>query len=722
MKQIIQNYKTGELSIIEAPIPKVRPGGVLIKTLHSVISIGSERMVINFSKKSLLGKALSRPDLVRQVINRAKKEGWKSTFHHAMNRLDTPLPLGYSSSGVVVEVGDGLSEFQVGDLVACNGTGYASHAEYSFVPFNLAAKVPEGVNSEEAAFTTLGAIALQGIRNTKRSPGSVIAVFGLGLIGLLTVQILKSYRFIVIGVDIDEEKLKLAENYGTNLTLHPSDSLVQSVMDYTDGLGVDAVIIAAATKSNLPIKQAAEISRYRGRVVMVGVTHMEIPRKPYYERELELIVSRSTGPGKHDPVYEIDGIDYPPGLVRWTQKRNMQEVLRLMAEKCLQVNSLITHRISIDDAVRFYEDAYRGKAGKVIGAVIEYPESKSSIKRRIEICKKKTQSERKEKFSVGLIGAGLFGKNVLYPKLKKYRGFEICGIATLTGVSAIDAGKKFEAEYVTTDYHELLKDKNIDAVFITTRHSSHARIVMASLEAGKSIFVEKPLATNRGDLEEIRQIYESKNVHLMVGFCRRYSPAALDMELFLSKKLAPKIIIYRVNAGHIPGDHWVQREEGGRIVGEVCHFIDFICFLTKSPPKSVYATSIAGQGNYAFNDNLIITLNMEDGSIGNIIYCANGDKAFSREYVEVYCAGSVCINNDFKEVITYNDGKRKKTKYGKRDLGYANEIDFFFKLLKGKVNTTFEQDYLSTLTTFYILDSLKKGQKLNISSLQSSNI
>jgi len=693
----------------DVPVPMVRSGCILVKTLFSVISIGSEKSVMDFSQKSLIGKAFSRPDLMKQVINRAKKEGFLSTFRHAMDRLDAPLPLGYSSAGAVVEVGTGTSEFKVGDVVSLNGTGFASHSEYAVAPFNLSVKVPAGVLAEHAAFGTLGGIALEGIRNAELTPGSIVAVFGLGLIGLLTLQILKAYGYQVIGIDPDEEKLGIALKMGAGMALKPDGNLTEAVDNWTESNGVDAAIICAATNSNGPIKQAADICRFRGRIVMVGVTNMQLDRRQFYDKELSFVVSKSTGAGKGDPVYEFNGIDYPYGLVRWTQKRNIKEVLRLMSEGLLDVDRLITHRITIDKALDFYKTMYDGKGGKIIGAIITYPSESIVLERKLflnETPKKKMNGA----VNVGLIGAGMFGKNVLYPLVKKNKLLNMRSLATASGLTANDVGVKFNVDYVTTDYQQILEDSEIDAVFIATRHSTHASMIINSLKAGKSVFVEKPLADSLESLRAVEEAFNENPGEVMTGFCRRYSPAGIEMMRALKNIMGPKVIHYRVNAGYIPPEHWVQREPGGRIVGEVCHFIDFICALTGSVPAELSAVSLSGAGKLSMADNLLIVMRMEDGSIGNILYAANGNKSFSREYVEVYGGGAVLINDDFRTVTFYGEKGKRVKKWSTRDLGYEAEIDYFTRVLSGKAASTFRTDVIVTMATFAVIRAIETNR------------
>jgi predicted dehydrogenase/threonine dehydrogenase-like Zn-dependent dehydrogenase len=726
VKQIVQNYRSGALSVEEVPVPGIRSGSILVKTLSSVISLGSEKAAIDFSKKNLVGKAMSRPDLVKQVINRAKKEGIVSTVKHALERLDVPLPLGYSSAGVVLEVGSGSSEFKVGDMVALNATGYASHSEYTVVPFKLAAKVPAGVKPEYAAFTTLGAIALQGVRNAEASPGSIIAVFGLGLLGLITIQILKAYGYQVIGVEPDGKKLRIASELGVGLVVKPDGGMAVAVENWTEGYGADCAIITAAARDNTIIGQATSILRPKGRIVMVGVTGMELDRRQFYDKELSFVVSKSTGPGKADPVYELDGVDYPHGLVRWTQKRNMAEIIRLMVGGLLNLEKLITHRIPIGEALQFYQRAHRGEISGAIGAVITYPEvgtnqiDPGARKMVLAEPRVKAAGGTKEVKEFGLIGAGLFGKNVLYPLVKANPRINLKALATASGLSAADVGKKLGVEYVTTDFQQILGDPNIEAVMILTRHAQHGPMIIEALQAGKAVYVEKPLAATPESLLAVKKAQQESQGLVMTGFCRRYSPAGVEMQRLLQEAKGPKVIGYRVNAGYIPPMHWVQREPGGRIVGEVCHFVDFICALTGSLPYEVSAACLTGEGNLSMSDNLTVTLRMDCGSIGNILYCANGNKSFSREYIEVFSGGTVLINEDFRRVTFYNENKTYKKKWLTRDMGYKNEIEYFVKMLDGSSASTFERDVVVTKATFAILRALETSEWVRVTAMGDS--
>lgn len=715
MKQLIQNYRTGDLSLHEVPAPMIRENHLLVRTLASVISLGTERSIVEFSKKNLLNKAISRPDLVKQVKNRAKKDGLLSTYRQALNRLDVLLPMGYSSSGVILETGGESSRFKVGDIVSLNGTGYASHSEFSITPYNLASKVPQNVNYEHAAFGAIGGIALEGIRNTEASVGSTIAIFGLGLVGLLTAQILKSYGFKVIGVDPEEHKLDLASKFGADIALKPDDDLPGLVNSWTCGNGVDASIICASAKNAQPIEQSAAICMQRGRIVMVGVTEMTLDRKVFYEKELTFVVSKSTGAGKGEASYELDGVDYPIGLVRWTQERNISEFLRLVSNNLINIEPLITHRIPIQDSVIFYKELLESTPKNLVGTIIQYPGQPSSD-RTIHI-KKKTRGEKPGLLNIGLIGAGLFGKNVLYPILKKEKKFRLKALSTSTGLTANDAGQRLEVDYITTDYHKILDDSTIDAVFVATRHASHAQIVVEALKKGKNVFVEKPLSATEEGLQAIIKAYTNNEAEVMTGFCRRYSPAVTEMKRIINKWGGSKLIHYRINAGSISPEHWTQREPGGRIVGEVCHFIDLICALVDSHPIEISSALMTGEGNLSLSDSIATTIKMADGSLGNIVYSAIGNKSFSREYIEVYGAGSVVVNSDFRELVCYSEKGKERKKWAKRDLGYSGEISHFIEMLSGRQSSTFASDVASTSATFASLKAAGNNQWVSIDRL-----
>jgi len=702
----------------------------LVRNIASAVSLGTERSIIDLGKKSLIGKARARPELFKQALNKAKKEGFWKTFQEAMGRLDTPNPLGYSCAGVVEEVGDGVDEFSVGDRVACIGVGFASHAEFVSVPKNLCAPIPEGVTEEEAAFGMLGIIALHGVRTANVHLGEYVAVIGLGLLGQITVQLLKASGCKVIGSDLDPMKIELVQNMGCDVALHALE-LISHAEFFSRGNGVDAVIITAATQTSEPIESAARICRFGARVVLVGVCDIQIPRQSFWEKEIEFKVSKAGGPGIFDPLYELEGIDYPVGLVRWTERRNLEVVLDLMKEKKLRIDPLITHRFDINEAQDAYEMLMKGQQN-FVGVLLKYPQrdEKTNVvgEKVVNIPQPQTYTlkpKTSETIGVGLVGAGLFTKALLLPALSKVPGISLRGIATATGATANHMAKKFGFAYDTTDYHRLLKDPDIEAVFVLTRHDLHAKMVIEALGAGKHVFVEKPLCLNESELKEIISSYflrltpHASQPLLMVGYNRRHAPLSLRVKEFFGHRSSPLMINCRINAGSVPKNHWVHDpvEGGGRIIGEVCHFVDIVQYWTNSLVKQVYAQRISGGSHdLANSDNVSITLKLQDGSIGQILYTAAGDKAFSRERYELFCENSVCVIEDFKEAFFVRSGSKNKRRLFGQDLGYHGELASFFDAIKhgGLPPVAFENYINSTLATLKAIESIQKGLPIEV--------
>lgn len=702
MKQVIQNFRTGELRIEEVPETICGRGGVLVTNVASLISAGTEKMAVGLAQKSLVGKARERPDLVRQVLNKLKRDGLMNTVQTVRARLDAPLALGYSCAGIVREVGPGADGFGVGDRVACAGMNYASHAETVFIPKNLAVRIPEGVSFDEAAFVTLGAIALQGVRTTEAALGHNVAIIGLGLLGLLTVQILKAAGCRVIAIDLDPAKCAQARELGADATVLRSEDVEDAVSRFTEGYGADSVIITAAAETNDPIELAGLIARDRAIVSMVGAVGMDIPRKIYYEKELQLRLSRSYGPGRYDPTYEEGGVDYPIGYVRWTERRNMQEFLRLVAAGSVRLEPLITHRFPIAEAAGAY-DIITGKTREnYLGVLIKYDAAERSDRPRlIELSGPVARADVR----IGMIGAGNFAKSVLLPRLAGIEGVALAGIATATGRNAKAIGEKYGFGFCTTDYRQLLERDEVNTVLIATRHDTHSRMAAEALRSGRTVFVEKPLAITVEGLREVEQAVASSGGRVMVGFNRRFSGLAAGMKDFLS---APLAITYRINAGAIPKESWIQGEEGGgRIVGEVCHFVDFIQYLTDAEPTEVFAVaSVAG------NDTLSIVLRMSDGSVANINYFSTGDKSYPKERIEAYGGGRIAVIDDFRTLETSHDGKRRTVKKLSQDKGFDEELKSFVEAVKSgaAMPIPWRSLALSTLATIRIEDSLRSGR------------
>mgnify|MGYP003463240238 CR=1 FL=1 len=711
MKQLIQSFKTGELGLFDVPAPVCEKNGALVQTTVSLVSAGTEKMLVDFAKKSMLAKAKDRPDLVKQVIDKMKKEGVRNTLEKVFTKLDTPIPLGYSLAGRVVEVGSELSGINIGDRVACGGAGYANHAEINYVPKNLMVKIPDGVDDIDASFVTVGAIALQGVRQTAPLLGEKVAVMGLGLLGQLTVQLLKANGCKVIGSDIDTDKMALAKKLGCDEVCHAGE-LISKANEFTNGYGVDAVIIAASTSSNQPITDAAEISRMRGRVVLVGMVGMDVPRNTYYKKELEIKLSMAYGPGRYDPEYEEKGIDYPYDLVRFTEQRNFEAFLGLIQEGKITPKELITHSYDFDDAMSAY-DLLEGRIKeKYLGIVLNY---KRDIK--LEDEKIVQRSEKKisnDKVNIGLIGAGNFTKSVILPNIQKVGDFEFVGLCTATGVSAQGTGKKYDFKYITTNSEEIFKNSEINSVFITTRHNDHASKVLKAIESKKHCFVEKPLCIYEEELEAIKEAYTGETI-VQVGFNRRFSPMIEKMKKFISGQIS---VNYRINAGIIPKNVWIQDRTigGGRIIGEVCHFIDTCSYLIGSEVKSVFATTIQkSDQSIPDEDNVNIVLNYANGSTATISYYAYGDNSMPKEYIEVFSSGVSMQMNDFRELTIFKGGKSSKEKSANQDKGFVNEFKAFKEAVKsGNEAISFDSIYNTTKTTFKILESIRSKSLVEV--------
>jgi predicted dehydrogenase/threonine dehydrogenase-like Zn-dependent dehydrogenase len=709
MKQVIQNFKSGELYVDEVPLPALSSGMVLVENQFSLISAGTERSTVKTAKANLLGKARQRPDLVAQVLQNIRKEGFQATLEKVRTKLDSLKALGYSTAGVVVGSMDTEGRFKPGDRVACAGQDYASHAEVVSIPQNLVARIPDNVSFEEASFTTLGAIALQGVRQAEPQLGESVCVIGLGLLGQITCQLLKANGCRVLGIDMSARLAGLARQLGADEALTRDNADLKNVVEhFTNGYGFDSVIITAAAPSNDPIELSAEIARKKGRVVVVGAVKMDIPRDPhFYRKELELRMSCSYGPGRYDVRYEEQGLDYPYGYVRWTEQRNMEAFLQLLSQKKLDLNTLITHRFDIDDAATAY-DIVMGKVQEPhIGILLHYP---ANDKKFHTFTPMKSQ-EGGAALRVGFIGAGSFAQNYLIPPAKQL-GASLGTVVTSKGITAKNVATKFGFGKASTDSRDIIEDAGIDTVFIATQHDTHAAYTLESLKAGKRVFVEKPLAISVEGLEEIRTFYETKGGFLMVGFNRRFSPVAQALKKEFEGVADPLVINYRVNAGFIPKEHWTQQADtgGGRIVGEVCHFIDLLQFFTGSLPVRVFAESIGSDNDRVKNDdNVLITIRFQNGSVGTITYTAGGDKAMAKERVELFGGGRAGIIHDFRSGEIFYNNKAKTLKLDGK--GHRQEVEAFLNAAKsgGPSPISFESIYYTTLASFKILDSLSSG-------------
>ncbi len=714
MKQLLQNIKTGKATIEDVPMPTPREGQALVKVATSLVSAGTERMVVEFAEKSLVGKARSRPDLVKQVLDKARREGVVNTMQAAFNRLDQPMALGYSSAGTIVALGKKMSGFKVGQRVACAGGGYAVHAEYNVVPRNLLTPLPKNVDFNSAAFTTLGAIALHGFRLAEPQLGENVAVIGLGLLGLLTIQIASAAGCNVLGIDLDPKRIALASSLGLqSVSRQRAESTSQL---FTANRGFDVVLICADTPSNDPVELAGIIARDRARVVATGAVGLTLPRKIYYEKELSFINSRSYGPGRYDSNYEENGQDYPLGYIRWTEGRNFEAVVDLMQSGKLKVKPLISHRFPIEKATQAYDVITGKKKVSFLGVVLTYPDSEWKVESRA-IHFPLSKPTKNATVNLGVLGAGLFANSVLLPAIKKVDGIQLVGIASSGGLHAQHAGKKFGFKYATSSDEEIINDPNINTVAILTRHDSHAELVVKALKAGKHVFVEKPLAINSEQLSVIsKQLTKTDNCLLLTGFNRRFAPLAQSLQSQVSNLQSPLHAHYRINAGYLPPTHWTQDPNlgGGRIIGEACHFIDFITFLVGVAPVSVTAHALPNEGKYS-EDNVSMTFTFPDGSIGVVDYLANGDKSLPKERVEVFCGGMVAVLDDFVSLQVTRDGKMKEER-GAQDKGWVNEWKAFVKSIRegGEPPIQYDQLIGVTKSTFAAVESLRSNKRIEI--------
>ncbi|MCC6259355.1 MAG: bi-domain-containing oxidoreductase [Anaerolineales bacterium] len=712
MKQLLQNIRDGKTLIEDVPIPTPRAGQALVKVSASLVSAGTERMVVEFAEKSLVGKARSRPDLVKQVLEKAKREGVAPTLQAAFNRLDQPMALGYSSAGTIVALGKNMRGFKIGQRVACAGGGYAVHAEYNLIPKNLLTPLPKNVDFESAAFTTLGAIALHGFRLAEPQLGENVAVIGLGLLGLLTIQIASAAGCNVLGIDLDPQRVKLASSLNIQAVARPQAE--SSAQAFTANRGFDTIIICADTSSNDPVELAGAIARDRAKVVATGAVGLNIPRKIYYEKEIAFVNSRSYGPGRYDSNYEENGNDYPLGYIRWTEGRNFQAVVDLMESKKLKVESLITHRFPIENGVQAYEVITGKKKESFLGVLLTYPEEKKNQENKIIF--PSIVHRQSSIVKLGVLGAGLYANATLLPVIKNNKDFQLVGVASSGGLHAQHSGKKFGFQYATSDEDEIINDKNINAVAILTRHDSHAELTVKALKAGKNVFLEKPLALNSVQLDKIEKQLRITNHLLTVGFNRRFSPLAQSLRSQVSSLNSPLHAHYRINAGYIPANHWTQDPAigGGRIIGEACHFIDLITYLVGAPPVSVNAVALPNQGKYS-DDNVSMTFTFPDDSIGVVDYLANGDKSLPKERLEVFCEGMVAVLDDYVSLTVTKDGRKKEERMA-QDKGWRNEMVEFAKTIQsgGEAPIPYEQLIGVSKASFAAVESMRSKQAVAI--------
>ena len=731
MKQVLQHARTGEISVEEVPVPRLLPGCVLVRITASVVSAGTERAASEFARKNLWQKARSRPDLVRDVINKVKRDGIFSTIQTVRGRLDQPQSPGYSSAGTVMAVGEGVTDIQPGDRVACAGAGFAVHAEVACVPRLLLARLPAGdpvsgkeVPFEQAAFATLGAVALHGIRTAEARLGDIVAVIGLGLLGQIALQLLKVAGCRVVGMDINDSRVDLARRMGVD-ALNSASDFRDLCFAMSNGLGVDCVLITAETPSSDPVNLAGAIARDRAIVVAVGTVGMDIDRKAYYEKELDFRISRSYGPGRYDASFEQKGRDYPIGYVRWTETRNMEAFVSLLAERKINLEALITHRFPIESAHAAYELITGRSREPFLGVVIQYSGSEKVSRRPALV--PETPAELRSlrpsgNPSVGLLGAGAFASSTLVPAMQAASNTSLISVCTSTGAHARDAARKFSFRTCTCDEEELIRNSDVNTVVVATRHHLHAKQVLSALAAGKNVFCEKPLCLSEEELRSIVYAYEGvrseERPALMVGFNRRFAPMVARMKSFLSQISEPLALHYRINAGYLPPDHWVNDREqgGGRILGEVCHFIDLLMFLAASPIVEVEARAVGALPRYS-GDNVLIDLRFANGSVGTISYLANGDRAYSKERIEVFGGGRTAVLEDFRRLELVHNGHKETTRSRfRQDKGHRAEWAAFAESVQQhhEAPIRFQEIVCSTLATLCAEESLATGKRVPV--------
>ncbi|MGB4107316.1 MAG: bi-domain-containing oxidoreductase [Alphaproteobacteria bacterium] len=712
MKAVLQNFKTGDMAVENVPPPALKQDGVLVANAASLVSAGTEKAIIELAKMNPLQKARARPDLVKKVLAKAGQEGLLATGRIVMNLVSAPLPLGYSCAGVVTQAGSRVADIAPGQRVACAGLGYANHAEMVYVPRNLLVPIPDNVSYEDAAFVTVGAIALHGVRQAELTLGETVVVIGMGLVGQITAQICAASGCRVFCVDLDPSKVNLAKSLGADAGLAGNDNaaLKAAVLAFTNNRGADAVLITAGTKSSAPIELAPELARDRARVVAVGDVGHNVPRRAYYEKEIDLRQSRSYGPGRYDPNYEEKGQDYPLGYVRWTENRNMEAFLDLVSRGRVQLQPLLTHRFDISDAQKAYDLLLGETKEPYIGILLGYdPDRPQPVS--VEVSKTKSRTKKEGDIFLGIIGAGQFAQGVLLPALKSAGGANFHSFATGSGLTSVNVARKYGAVKCTSDYNEILSDSAVDAVLIATRHDSHSKMVAAALRAGKHCFVEKPLAIDRAGLDEIIAAQKNSAGTVLTGFNRRFSPLAKRLKDEMSG--ARLVMQYRVNAGFIPGSHWHQDTEsgGGRIIGEVCHFIDTMQCICGADPLTVEAKALTDGNSPSDPDNIIVTISFSDGSIGTIAYIASGDPGFPKERLEVFGGGRVGVIDNWRKLRVQGYGRKITQRcWLQAEKGHAQEMVAFIEgIRKGEPAISFESQVLTTLATFAIQESLRKN-------------
>jgi len=708
--------RDGKSRIVDVPAPIIRPGTVLVQNAASLVSAGTERMVVDFARKNLISKARSRPDLIRQVLDKAKREGILPTIEAAFNRLDQPMPLGYSCAGTILEVGLGVSNFKPGDRVACAGGNYASHAEIVVVPANLVTPIAESLDFDSAAFTTLGAIALHGFRLAHPQLGERVAIVGLGLLGLLAAQISRSAGCSTFGIDLDPSRLELAKGLGIPSVIRQQAE--EASRSFTQGMGFDVVLVCADARSSDPVELAGDIAADRGRVIAVGAFGLIIPRKTYYNKELFFQVSRSYGPGRYDPNYEEKGQDYPAGYVRWTEGRNLRSFSELMEQKKVDVKPLITHRFPIEQAEPAY-DLITGKSGEpFLGVLIQYPQTEAVLSHSIQVAPRGTASTENQ-IRLGVLGAGNYANAVFLPVIKKSGVADPVVIASASGVSARHAAERFGYARACSQEEEVLGDPDVNTVVILTQHNHHTRQVIGALRNGKHVYCEKPIALNHEELVDLASALSGVQGSLLAaGFNRRFAYHAVELKKYFSERREPLVAHYRVNAGYLPLTHWLHdpRKGGGRIIGEGCHFIDFLTFLVGEPPVSVVGCQMPDSGRYC-QDNVVLTFHFPDGSLGTLSYLSNGNRSVSKERVEVFCSGKIGILDDFRrlELVDEKSSRVMKSSF-RQDKGHARSWAAFLKAIQNKEQPPISYTHLFSVAeaSFAAVKTLETGSLVHI--------
>jgi polar amino acid transport system substrate-binding protein len=725
MLQVVQNYNTGKLKLEEVPSPICRKGRLIVRARYSLVSSGTERMKVTQARMNLLQMARARPDKVKQVMQSVKQVGVIETVKKVQERLDALTPLGYSLAGIVEEVGDGIDNFSPGDRVVCAGEGMACHAEFVSVPKNLCAHVPDNVDLKDAAFATVGAIAMNGVRQAGVTLGDSVLVVGLGLVGLLAVQLLKAAGCKVIGVDIEPAKVASALQCGADFAFRrDEDGLEESISRVTDCLGPDVIYVAASTKSTDPMTLAGRVARDRGKVIIVGMVSVEADWETYYRKELSVIMSRSYGPGRYDQNYEEKGVDYPAGYVRWTEGRNLVEFLRQIGAGRVSPRTLKPMLFPFAEAPAAYQQLHEAPGKHAAGLLFEYT-SDAPMRRTVSLVSDSHPAQRKlsnSRIGVGIIGAGNFATGTIIPALKQTKGIDLINICSAGGLSAVSAGNRHGFLSCTSNYEELLADERIDAVFIITRHNLHSRLAAQAALAGKHVFVEKPLALTEEQLEEVCKAHQASGKIIMPGFNRRFSPLATAMRNHFAKRQSPIEVVCRVNAGALGKDSWYQDpDEGGwRIISEGCHFIDLIHYLCGSYTREAFASKIEGSVQGFQNDNCIATLMLEDGSLGTIIYVANGDPSYEKERIETFGQGRAAVIENWRKASLISGGKSQKVLPGNTGKGHSVEIAAFVEAIQSgtKAPLPFADAVACTLTSFACVSSMLTRQKVACASIE----